>query len=479
MSTWRTGGWVLASRVVPQLSGALLLLIGARFLSPEALGHFVMIFAGIECLRRLVRAGWREAVIVLPAPEAVPVAMLLAMAGGLVGQLVAAVAAIALWQMAGLEPGMAAAILLLGFSLIPLAPTAVWEGLLLRVGRPEREAKPQIIAETAHLIVAFLLLANGFGILGLVHARIVRAIVLFVGLGSAAGWVARMRWDPICAPSVLTISGNVTASSMINFATTYGVDLIVGFYLGPVSVAYFRVGSRIAGAVSEAVNETARVLAWSSLPQRARGEGSDRVATRIAIDRFLDQSIVLAAPVFVGLALIAQPLVNLLLGATWAPAAQVVALMAIARLLQIPATVAWPALAIVGKTAYLPRLTAVIAGSALLLILVTGPYGIQAIALSQILASLIGGIATLWVVNKAVFAPDRLRPRKDTLLGLLAMALAVGLARLAGAELNLGPWTGAIQLGGQILAGALAYLAFLGSRRRDLWAWGTPRASSR
>ena len=80
---------MLASRVVPQAGGALLLILGARFLTPAALGQFVLIFAGVEFLRRLVRAGWREAVIVGEA-DTPPVVMTLSIASALAAQVAAA-----------------------------------------------------------------------------------------------------------------------------------------------------------------------------------------------------------------------------------------------------------------------------------------------------------------------------------------------------------------------------------------------------
>ncbi len=458
MSRARQSGWVLASRVVPQAGGALLLILGARFLAPAALGQFVMIFAGVEFLRRLVRAGWREAVIVGEA-DTPPVAMTLSIASAFAAQIVTCAAAALMWHM-GLEPRYPLCLLLLGATLVPLAPTVVWEGVLLRRRQPDREAKPLIVAEVAHLILAFLLLALGHGILGLALARIVRALALCLGLGFAAGWPVTVGWNRARAAASLPVSGNVTASAMINFATTYGVDLIVGFYLGPASVAFFRVGSRIAGALSEAMNETVRVLAWSSLPA---AKGADRALLADRVERFFDQAVVLVAPVFVGLALVAGPLVALLLGPDWHPAAAVVTLMAIARLFQSPATVAWPALAIIGRAGLLPRLSAIIAGSTLLAILVTGPHGILAIAWSQVAAALFGCVATVAVLNRAVFAPGRLRLRADTLVGLGLMVLGV-----AGARALVGETAPLVALLAEVCAGVAGYGLFLWWRRRDM-----------
>ena len=53
--------WVLVARIVPQVGGLMRLGRGSRFLDPATLGSCVLIFAWTELLRRLVRAGWREA----------------------------------------------------------------------------------------------------------------------------------------------------------------------------------------------------------------------------------------------------------------------------------------------------------------------------------------------------------------------------------------------------------------------------------
>ena len=315
----------------------------------------------------------------------------------------------------------------------------------------------------------YLLLSAGLGILGLACARVVRASVLSIGLARAARWPFAMGWDRRLAAAVLPISANVTASSLINFATTYGVDFIVAFYLGPASVAFFRIGSRMAGALSEVVNETIRVLAWSTLPGQAKGGAEDRAATIRGIDAFFDHTVVLVAPVFVGLALISEPLVLLLMGETWHSSARIVALMAMARMLQVPVTMAWPALAIVGKTRYLPRLAGAIAGSAIALILIMGPYGIQAIAWSQVLASLLSGAAAMAIINRAVFQGAHLTFRLDTLAGLALMTGAVFCVRYLIENFVGAPYFLVLSLASQVIVGGLVYVAFLWWRRRGLW----------
>jgi O-antigen/teichoic acid export membrane protein len=405
--------------------------------------------------------------------ETVAVATGLALASGLAGQAAALAAALAIWWQGGLDPELAPelalCVALMGCTLVPQACAVVWEGLLLRDRRADAAARPLIAAEIAHLAIGLALLAAGLGILALALARVARALVLALGLGRAAGWPLALAWDRGRAASILPLSGNVTASSLINYATTYGVDFVVALYLGPAGVAFFRIASRITGALAEVVNETVRILAWSSLPAEARRAPGDTARLREGVEGFLDRTLVLVAPVYLGLALLAEPLVRLLLGPEWRPAALVISVLALARLFSVPSVIAWPALALVGRSGLLPRLSALIAGTALLFMLALGSLGLAAIAWSQALAALCAGLATMALLNRTLFqgaAP--LRPRADILAGLAAMAAAMlavrGIAGPAQATTGL-----ALALGLQGLAGTAAWAGFLRLRRRALW----------
>lgn len=456
--TPRQNAWVLASRIAPQLGGVALLILGARFLDPATLGSFVLIFAWIELLRRLTRAGWRESVILDTETAATPTILALAFLASAATFGLAALSALALHLLA---PRFALCTLLLGLSLLPLAPSVVWEGTLLRHQRTDVEARAVIAAEVVHLALAALLLAADLGILALALARVARALTAFTALGRATGWPLALAADWPRARAVLPVSAHVTLASLVNFATTYGVDLVVGVFLGPASVAFYRIGSRIAGGVADVMNETVRVLGWSSIPANRPGETPADRARRI--DAFFARTVELTAPVFVGLALTASPLVLLLMGSGWEPAAFVTALMALARMLQTPASVAWPALAAVGRTAELPRLAFAISGSALVLTVILGPFGLTAVVWGQLAAALLGGAATVLLVNRAVLAGARLSLSPDLLLGLALMAAAVTTA--GAAPLPLGA-----SLAAQVAAGAAAYAGFLRWRRPALWA---------
>jgi O-antigen/teichoic acid export membrane protein len=434
-----------------------LLVLGGRFLDPAALGSFVLAFAGIELLRQVVRAGWREAVL-LGDPDATPVVTLLSLVGGLAATVIALAVAGALGRWTAIDPAIPRCVAVLAATLPPLALSVVWEGVLLRREQPEAAAKPLIAAEAANLAAAVLLLATGHGILALALARVARAAVLAIGLGHAARWPLALSTDLPRAAAVLPLSANVTLQSLIGFASSSGTDLIVGLYLGPASVAFWRIGSRVAGAVAEAVAETVRVLAWSSFAAEAR-RSADRTALAATISGFLDRTTVLVTPLFVGLALVSEPLILLLMGEAWRIAGHVIALRALAALLQAPATVAWPALALVGKTRLLPRLAALTAGTGMLMVVLFAPLGLMAVAWSQVAAALVGGIAVLAVLNRTLRVPAR--PRADILLGVAALAAAVLSVRHFGAALPL-----AAALLAQGLAGAIAWLAFLRFRRR-------------
>ena len=461
MTAVRRNAWVLAARTVPQAGNLVLLVIGARFLDPEALGTFVLIFAWVELLKRLVRAGWREAATLAGEDgNGTAVILALALASALTAQAVTLLSAAALWRWGGLDSHALLCLLVLGTSLLPFAANMVWEGVLLRRNQADREARSLIVAEIVHLAVAAGLLAAGAGILGLAAARLARALANSIGLGRAAGWPLRLSADRAQAGPILRLSANITLSSLVNYLTTYGVDLVIGLFLGPASVAFFRLGSRISGGVADVLHETLRVLSWSAIP--ASGT-ADRTAVARTVRDFFDRAGVLSLPLLVGLALVSGPLVKLLAGEAWAPAAPIVALLALARLSQLPTTIACPALAAVGESRRLPRLSLAISLATLALLLLAAPFGLSAIVWSQLAAGLVGGAAAIAAIERTALRDGRrLRPAPDLLAGAALMAAAVGLAGLAGG-------TGAAALAGQILAGALAYAAFLRWRRPELW----------
>ena len=95
------------------------------------------------------------------------------------------------------------------------------------------------------------------------------------------------------------------------------------------------------------------------------------------------------------------------------------------------------------------------------MVVLFAPYGLMAVAWSQVAAALVGGLAVLAVLDRTLSVPAR--PRADVLLGIAALAAAVLAARHLGATLP-----PAAALLAQALAGTLAWLAFLRLRRREL-----------
>lgn len=449
-STLRKGGLVLAARIAPQASGLLLLVLGGRHLAPEALGGFVLAFAGIELLRHLVRAGWREAVLLDADGGATPTVLTLALLSGLAAQPLTLAAALLAPRHAPI-PHLGPTLALLGLSLLPLGAAAVWEGLVLRRKAPERAAVPLIAAEAAQSAAAFLLLAAGWDILALATARALRAGVLAAGLAAAAGRLPPLALDLARAGPALRVSRHVTLAALAGLAGTSGADLVVGLVLGPAAVAFYRVAARIAGALAEIVTETTRVLAWSSLAGLP-APGPTRIAALI------DGTFLLATPLFLGLALTARPLVALVLGPAWADVAPVLALLALTRLLALPATVAAPILASHGRTRTLPRLAALVSAVTLAATLAAGPRGLLAVAAAQLAAAALGTAATLALLRPLV-PLRRLLPAPATLAALAAFALTVTAAGIGPAALVL-----------QVAAGALVWATYLRLARPALAA---------
>lgn len=442
-SALRIGGWVVAGRVAPQASGLLILVLGGRTLAPETLGSFVLAFAAVELLRVLVRAGWREAVLLDASGSATPTLLSLALASGVAAQPLVLAAALVAPRLTA-SSDLPATLVLLGLSLLPIGAAAVWEGVLLRDGAPERAARPLVAAEIVQSVAAALLLAAGWGLLALATARLLRAIALATGLLAATRRPVALSLDLARARPLLPVASHVTLASLATLAGSSGPDLVVGLVLGPAAVALYRVAARIAGAVAEVVTETTRVLAWSGLA----GRGPVSAAGAAGL---FDRAFVLTVPVFVGLALTARPLVLTVLGPAWGDAAPVLAILALARLLAVPITLTAPILASHGRTRALPRLAALLAATGLLATLAAGRHGVTAVALAQLATAAVGAAATLALL-RPVAPVATLLPTPGTLAASAVLCIAVPLA-------GAGPAPAALVL--QVATGAVLWAGFL------------------
>lgn len=161
-------------------------------------------------------------------------------------------------------------------------------------------------------------------------------------LGGVAGQTARVlisylvvHYRPrICFTEwrdLVSFSGWLTFGQAIRSINMRSVPLALGFVISPASLGHYSLGVRLAGM---AVNESIGPLRQTLFPAFSRMK-DDRGRLQAAYIRAQAFLCSLAFPVSVGFALLAEPLIGLLIGEKWLPAVPIIQVLTIIAALEV------------------------------------------------------------------------------------------------------------------------------------------------
>lgn len=460
----------LGAHVAARGASFLLTVLLARATGQEGMGLIAAALLAVEFIDTIRDLGMREALIYQRALDARTINT-----GVAVIAVVAALQALTLLALAPLatravdDPLITPVLCWLAL-LFPLnALGSVPEALLQRALAFSRRAGAELAGTLVKAALALVLLAAGFGIWSLVAGILAGALVRSAALWALAGWRPTR-----CPPSRRTAVQLVRYGRHIIFVNVLtpcmqrADQLAILVFLGDIALGLYFVASRIPELTIAGVNAVITKVtfpAYSSIAHEPARLATAYLATVKACTALI-------APVSLGLASVADPLVPLLFGDDWRPAVGVLQLLALAG---VPLTLAWSSGDVfksVGRPELLTRLQVLdlvislplVWGAALA---GAGIVGIAAMMLASETASAALRIAFMRRYG-GVGVRATLRAAANPLLAATLMAAAVlTFGELAHDLAALPRLSGAIALG--VATYALALLVLDGSELRR-WA---------
>lgn len=313
----RSSFWMMAGNAGQQVFGFLVFIYLARVLTPADFGTIALAYVVTDILTQFGRLGQVEALqqrTELDRETASTAFWLLQGTGVLFS--------IAVYLLAGpverlfAAPHLADVLRLLAPVCLLQCLGGVHEAWLRRGFGYRALAGRTFGAALAGSLAAATLAALGCGIYALVAQRLVMVLTM-----TALVWIS-YRWLPDFsfrfdeARRLLRTGFEIMTASIMNLIGPRVVDAIVGLFLGVALLGQLRIAWRIVDFVNQLTFQPVLGVALSSLSRLQ----NDKPALRRAFLRFVQVSGLATIPVFVGLALIAVPLFDLMLGPQWAPA---------------------------------------------------------------------------------------------------------------------------------------------------------------
>lgn len=470
---------VAGARLVRQLAQLAIFIVGARALGPVEFGVFALVSA-LASLAYVVAIGGFNSFILAVRVEnedssnvlshVLVVACLAGLAVGLIASLAGVLSFAASDDVTMLQLG-----LLFGIWIFLAANADAQAAVLIRSGSLTRVAAGEVAAEVFGLATAIWLLHAGLGAPALVIGRIAAQgtqLTFYVAASRTVPTLRFWRIERVLLRALSRHSWHILATRFLFTLRDSVASFMIGAFLGAASVGLFRASQRMVGALHELVSEPARLAGWVILRRAAGPDGhasGEAAHVQRTVEWLMPLLLAVAAPLYLGVALMAEPIVVIVLGESWRDAAAIVRLLALGAVLLVPSVLSEPLLGLSGNMRFLPRVSLINTAVLVWLVLVACRFDIVHVAAAQLAASGVLLATTIWLQAEVVGLSWRSIARRCAfLVPLLAamVAVASGVEWLAG-------YLGATAIQSLLIASAGAaafYLAALVVARSDALA---------
>jgi len=299
------------------------------------------------------------------------------------------------------EPAVLNILRILGFGFILAAGCTVQGALLSRRLQFKSLAIREIISSAVGLAVAIVMAYTGFGVWALVGASLSSTAASTVLLMLLARWAPSFLFSWSDIRSIARFGANLSAFNIINYFARNADNALVGRYLGAGPLGYYQLAYRMMLYPVESISQT---LGRTLFPAFTKMQ-DDYARFRVAYLRACSAIAFFTFPLMMGALILANELIQVLLGPKWAPTIPVFQILALVGMVQSISTTVGQIYIATGRTDLMLRW-----GSIFSLLIVVGflvglPWGIQGVATAYAIVIACVLVPALWAAFRIIDLP--------------------------------------------------------------------------
>ncbi|HVT44090.1 MAG TPA: lipopolysaccharide biosynthesis protein [Thermoanaerobaculia bacterium] len=455
-STARAALWAFAATAAAKTITLVGLAILARFLAPHEFGLLAFALVYITYAETIGDLGTGVALIYWPdrKSDAAQVTFLINLVMGIAWCLVTLAIAPGVARFFQTEAGEPIIqVLAIGFLIRFLGNTH--DALAQKELRFRARLVPEVALATGKAIIAVALAVQGFGAWSLVWGHLGGLCLWTLFLWIVVPWRPRLSLAGLDLLRPMLAYGRGIIAVNVLAAVVHHADLaIVGRMLGATALGLYQMASKIPEVtITVIVWVVSRVLFPAFSRLNAGGHAlADAYLTAM---RYVSA---ITIPIATGLFFLAEPIILLSFGDTWAPAIPILRALAIYGGLRSLGTHAGDVLKAVGKSNLLARLALLKAAVLVPALLVAAGHGVLAVAWSMVAVTIFANMLNIVVVSRILETPvwSTFRSLGPSAAAGAILALALALWN----EFGLGHGD-LVRLGIAVLGGAGVYLLAL------------------
>lgn len=443
--------WRFAERCGAQAVSLVVSIILARLLAPEAYGTIALAMVFINILQVFVDSGMGTALIQKKDADDLDfssvfyfnIAACLVLYAGLF------LAAPSIAQFYG-DPALTALVRALSLTVVVSGVRNIQQSYVSRHLLFKRFFFSTIGSTLASAVVGIAMAYAGFGVWALVGQSLSNVVTGTIILWATVPWRPRRMFSWQRLKGLLSFGWKLLVSSLLDTGYNNLRSLIIGKLYSSADLAYYNQGDKLPNLVITNINASIDSVL---LPTMAN-EQDDPARVRSMTRRAIKTSTYVMAPLMMGLAACAEPLIRLILTEKWLPCVPFLRIFCITYMFWPIHTANLNAIKALGRSDLFLKLEIVKKIVGLTILLCTMWHGVMAMAYSLLLSSVLSQIINTWP-NRKLLRYHYLNQLADILPALL-LACAMGLAVYCIQFLG---WGDLPTLCVQIPVGAALYLA--------------------
>lgn len=378
--------WSITNQMAGQVLVLLVFLVTARFVDQDAFGVMATCLILVEFFKQVFLESMSVTFFAKKEPTAKEynLGFWVIAIGGAISALavyVLAVPASLLFDQAAIVPTMKwVALLLLTTGLFKMHE--IW---LIKNQRFKILAVRSMVSILVGGAVGVVMAIQGYGLIALIAQQLITSLLSAVWLWIGTPWKPSFNIERQDIKPIMRYTGHVSLAKLAGFANGQSEVFFSAYYLGAAATGVYNAGKRLISAVMMIVNGGISNVAFPALAETSDNAESFRRSflKGISLITFL------TAPVYAGIAVLADDIVFVLLGDKWLSAAPVLAVMCLFGFMASLDSAAASVLYIKNKPQWQLAITTINAIINIVALLVFAKYGLMALVLTLSIKRLI------------------------------------------------------------------------------------------
>lgn len=307
-----------------------------------------------------------------------------------------------------------------------------------------------IIGTAVSAFVGIFMAYRGFGVWALVGQYLTNTVMDTIILGLTIHWKPELKFSWTRLKDLFRYGWKILVAGLIGETYNELRSIIIGKLYTSNDLAFFDKGKQIPNIIVTNINTTISNVLFPAISK----EQSNPVNVKNMMRRSIRTSAYIMCPMMFGLAVVAEPLIKLLLTDKWLPCVPYLQIYCIAYCFEPIQTANLQAIKAVGRSDINLKLEIVKKGSSLLILFAVMRHSVDAIAYSLLLTTLIASIVNT-LPNKKLISYSYRELAVDMAPGLLISSVMAVIVYFEGVWLKLSALPMMIL---QVLTGGVIYL---------------------